>query len=153
MRTIILVSPKVVQTLIPKLAWCMSLKPFSWDTLAPMLQVSCTLVVLNTILGTYWIERVGPIWGWWDPCSSSSTFLLAQANGCACVDFWCTLSIDGLFEVYPFNCWVSSQNMNVGQLTLSCLYVILFFWVVTYLFVSQGFISLWNVKKIHMTNF
>jgi len=41
---------------------------------------------------------------------------LPQANGRAFVDFVCTHPIDGCFEVLPSMSWVSSQNMNVGQL-------------------------------------
>jgi hypothetical protein len=43
-------------------------------------------------------------------------FLLAQANGWACVDFGCSHSIVqsmGCFEIYSSIRWVSSQNMRI----------------------------------------
>jgi len=69
-------------------------------------------------------------------------------NGHACVDFGCTHPIDGLFWNLPiyllgffskYECWVTNLVMPLYH----------FFWVVICLFVSQGFISLWNIKKIH----
>jgi len=79
--------------------------------------------------------------------------LLRQANGHACVDFGCTHPIDGLFSNLPiyllgffskYECWVHNLIMPLFHL---------FFWVVTCPFVSQGFTSLRNVQKNHMTNF
>ncbi len=40
--------------------------------------------------------------------------LLPQANGHARVDLGAPIQLMGCFEVYPFTCWVSSQNMNVA---------------------------------------
>jgi hypothetical protein len=82
-----------------------------------------------------------------DGCTCDNVFLLPQDNGCACVDFGCTHPIDGLFWSLPiyllgffskYECWITD---------VICLYIIVFFLVVTCLFVSQGFISLWNVKN------
>jgi len=44
------------------------------------------------------------------------SFLLAQANGWACVVLGAAIQLMGCFEIYPSICWVSSQNMNVGYL-------------------------------------
>jgi hypothetical protein len=70
--------------------------------------------------------------------------LLPQVNGWACVDFGCTHLIDGLFWsllIYLLGNWFNHAS-----------YHFYFCWVVTCLFVSQGFMSLWNLKKYHMTN-
>ncbi len=85
----------------------------------------------------------------------SCFLLLPQVNGHACVNFGCTHSIDRLFRNLPiyllgffsrYECWVTDLIMPT--------YIILYFWVVTCLFESWGFSSLWNVKKkTHMTNF
>jgi hypothetical protein len=67
---------------------------------------------------------------------------------CACLmldDFGCTHPIDGLFWSLPiylvgffskYECWVSNLIMPLYHFI---------FWVVTCLFVSQDFISWWNV--------
>ncbi len=75
-------------------------------------------------------------------------FLLTQANGRACVDFGCTHPIDGLFWSLPiyllgffskYECWVTNLIMFLYHFI---------FWVVACIFVSWGFIALWNVKEI-----
>jgi hypothetical protein len=58
------------------------------------------------------------------------------------------IQLMGCFEVYPSICWVFVFKIwMLGKWFNQCLYIILFFWVLICLFVSQGFISLWNVKK------
>jgi energy-converting hydrogenase Eha subunit G len=84
-----------------------------------------------------------------------NVFLLPQASGRACVNFGCTHPIDGLFwslSIYYFLRFFSKYDCWVNNLIMP-LYQFFFFGVVTCLSVSQGSISLWNVKKIHMTNF
>jgi hypothetical protein len=79
-------------------------------------------------------------------CQIFLFFLLPQVNGHPCVSFGCTHPIDGLFWSLPiylldlfskYECWV---------IDLFMLSYIIFFGVVTCLFVLIGFISLWNVK-------
>jgi hypothetical protein len=81
--------------------------------------------------------------------------LLPQVNGWKCVDFKCTNNpVDGLFWSLPIldllglfskhECWITDLIMFLYHFI---------FCVVTCLFVSQGFISIWNVKTINMTNF
>ncbi len=91
--------------------------------------------------------------GWMDKVIGLCvSFLLAQVNGWACVDFGCTHPIDGLFWSLPiyllgffpkYECWTTNLIM----------FLYLFFWVVTCLFVSWNFISLWNVKNISYDKF
>jgi hypothetical protein len=80
-------------------------------------------------------------------CSSMINFLLPQANGHACVDFGSTHPIDMLFWSLPiyllgffskYECWVTNLIMPLYHSI---------FWVVICFFVSQGFISQWNVKN------
>ncbi len=74
-----------------------------------------------------WMDKVT------DLCVS---FLLAQANGWACVDFGCSHPIDELLwslPIYLLGTWLNHVSISFYS-----------FWVVTYLFVSWGFISLWN---------
>ncbi len=95
-------------------------------------------------------------WAWcWDIVGQFKVlFLLPQVNGCACVDFGCTHSIDGLFWSLLIYLLGSSSKYKCCVIDLIMLLdQFFFFGVVTCLFVSQGFISLWNVKKIHMIDF
>jgi hypothetical protein len=86
--------------------------------------------------------------GWMDKVIGLCVrFLLAQANGWACVDFGCSHPIDGLFWNLPiyllgffskYECWVIDLTMSL---------LVYSFWVATCLFVSQGFIFIWNVRN------
>jgi hypothetical protein len=78
---------------------------------------------------------------------SREFFVLPQVNGCAYIDFGCTHPIDGLFWNPPiyylgffskYECWITDLIMPLLSFY--------FFWVVTCIFVSRGFISQWNVK-------
>ncbi len=79
--------------------------------------------------------------------------LLPKANGRTYIDFGCTHPIDGLFWSLPiyllgffpkYECWVTNLIM--------LLYHFIFLgWHLP--FVSQGFISVWNVKTNSYFNF
>ncbi len=88
-------------------------------------------------------------WAWcWDIVGQFKIlFLLPQVNGCACVDFGCAHSIDGLFWSLCIYLLASSSKYKCWVTDLIMILDFILFWVVTCLFVSWGFISLWNVKN------
>jgi hypothetical protein len=86
--------------------------------------------------------------------ASFDLFYCPKDNGWACVDFGCTHPIDGLFWSLP--------NLLVGfllKIGMLCnwfnhaSYHFILFGLSLAFFVLRSFISLWNVKKNHMTNF
>jgi hypothetical protein len=81
------------------------------------------------------------------------SFLLAQTNGCTCVDFGCTHPIDGLFWSLPIyllgffskcECWGTNSIMSLYHFFLGLSLAFL------YHKVSYHY-EMW--KTIHMTNF
>jgi len=93
--------------------------------------------------------------GWMDKVIGLHvSFLLAQANGWACVDFGCSHPIDGLFWNLPiyllgffskYECWVIDLTMSLYQFILFELPLASLYHMVSYYY------EMW--KTIHMTNF
>jgi hypothetical protein len=82
-------------------------------------------------------------------CSITLTWKLEKVTFCTFKTLNPTpIQLMGCFETFThlfvgffFKIWMLGNWFN------HAFYIILFFWVVTCLFVSQGFISLWNVKN------
>ncbi len=87
-------------------------------------------------------------------CNNQLEFLLPQANGHTYVPLGAPIQLTGCFEIYPSTCrvfffkiWMIGKWFNHMPLDrLKYIYI-------TCLFVSQGFMSIWNIKKFNMINF